>query len=95
MSASSESMSTAQVTLTADLHARPAAQVVRIVAAHEAGVWLRVGDRDADGRSVLALMGLGAVAGQDVTVRADGPQAAEALAAVTALLTAPAVESTH
>jgi phosphotransferase system HPr (HPr) family protein len=61
---------------------------------HQADVWLNVAGRDADGRSVLALMGLGATAGQGVTVRAEGPQATQALAAVTELLANLPVEAT-
>jgi phosphoenolpyruvate---glycerone phosphotransferase subunit DhaM len=94
MFTNSEAGESATVTLTADLHARPAAQVVRIVAEHEADVSLTVGGRDADARSVLALMGLGATTGQEVTVRAEGPQATQALAAVTELLADLPVEAT-
>jgi phosphotransferase system HPr (HPr) family protein len=94
MSTSSEASKSATVTLSADLHARPAAQIVRLVAEHQADVWLTAGGRDADGHSVLALMGLGATTGQGVTVRAEGPQATQALAAVTELLANLPVEAT-
>ena len=84
MSESSES-----VVLPADLHARPAGQVTRVATGFDARVWLTVPGRDeVDARSVLAVMGLGAVAGQTVTVRAEGPQAAEAAAAVSSVLLA-------
>jgi phosphotransferase system HPr (HPr) family protein len=81
------------VVLTADLHARPAGQVTRAATGVDARVWLSVGGRDeVVARSVLAVMGLGAVAGQTVLVRGEGPQAAEAVAAVvTVLRTAEAV----
>jgi len=62
------------------LHARPAALVARAMAALDARVTVRFGDAKADGRSVLALMGLGARGGDEVRVSATGPQAAEALA---------------
>jgi phosphotransferase system HPr (HPr) family protein len=85
MSASCE----ATVVLPVDLHARPAGQVTRAAAAHEASVWLSTGDRpEADARSVLAVMGLGAVAGQSVRVRAEGPDARDAVQAVVSVLTA-------
>jgi phosphotransferase system HPr (HPr) family protein len=73
--------------LVADLHARPAGQVTRAATGVDARVWLSVDDRDeVDARSVLAVMGLGAVAGQKVLVRGEGPQAAEAVAAVVTVL---------
>jgi phosphocarrier protein HPr len=79
--------------LVADLHARPAGQVTRAATGVDARVWLSVEGRDeVDARSVLAVMGLGAVTGQTVLVRGEGPQAAEAVAAVASVLrTAEAV----
>jgi phosphotransferase system HPr (HPr) family protein len=85
MSASSE----ASVVLRADLHARPAGQVTRAAATHDATVWLACGTRaEVDARSVLAVMGMGAVAGETVRVRAEGPEALPAVAAVVAVLAA-------
>ncbi|MGK3206515.1 dihydroxyacetone kinase phosphoryl donor subunit DhaM [Amycolatopsis sp. MEPSY49] len=61
------------------LHARPAAVLVRALSAFEAEVTVRLGDQEADGHSVLALMSLGARQGDRIRVRARGPQAAAAL----------------
>jgi phosphotransferase system HPr (HPr) family protein len=90
MSASAEAApgTTARVVLTADLHARPAGQLARVVAAYSAAVQLTVDDRTADCRSVLAVMGLGATAGESVTVWAHGDDAASAAAAVVEVLSA-------
>ncbi|WP_407342306.1 dihydroxyacetone kinase phosphoryl donor subunit DhaM [Pengzhenrongella phosphoraccumulans] len=60
------------------LHARPAAQLARTAASFEAQVTVN----GIDGASVLALIGLGAVGGQEVVVTAAGPQARAALVAV-------------
>lgn len=60
------------------LHARPAAQLARTAAGFEAAVTVN----GVDAASVLALIGLGAVGGQIVTVTAAGPQARAALVAV-------------
>jgi phosphoenolpyruvate---glycerone phosphotransferase subunit DhaM len=60
------------------LHARPAAQLARSAARFEAAVTVN----GVDAASVLAVMGLGAVGGQTVTVTAAGPQASAALVAV-------------
>jgi phosphotransferase system HPr (HPr) family protein len=80
--------SEATVTLTGDLHARPAGALSMAAARFSAVVLLVVGDREANAKSVLAVMQLGACSGQDVTVRAAGADAAEAVAAVTEILTA-------
>jgi phosphoenolpyruvate---glycerone phosphotransferase subunit DhaM len=61
------------------LHARPAAVVARAMTSLDATVTVTFGESSADGRSVLALMALGARGGDEVTVTATGPQAQEAL----------------
>ena len=61
------------------LHARPAAMVARAMTQLDARVTVRFGEATADGRSVLALMALGARGGDEVHVSATGPQAGEAL----------------
>ena len=87
MSGSSEPTTEAYVVLPADLHARPAGQVTKAATSYDAQVWLAAPDRpEVDARSVLAVMGLGAVAGQAVRVRARGPQAVEAVSAVISVL---------
>jgi PTS hybrid protein len=78
---------TVRVTLTNDigLHARPAAMIARALTPLNARVTISFRETTADGRSVLALMALGAQGGDEVTVSATGPQAEEALAAVESL----------
>ncbi len=61
------------------LHARPAALLVRALSGFDAEVTVRLGDQEADGHSVLALMSLGARQGDRIRVRARGPQASAAL----------------
>ncbi|MFI5608987.1 dihydroxyacetone kinase phosphoryl donor subunit DhaM [Amycolatopsis sp. NPDC051903] len=68
------------------LHARPAAVLARSLASLDAEVTVRLGEQEADARSVLALMSLGARQGDRIAVRAYGSQAAEALAKVTELV---------
>jgi PTS hybrid protein len=64
------------------LHARPAALLARTLSEVDAQVTVRLGDASADGRSVLALMALGARKGDELVVSASGAQAAEALRTV-------------
>jgi phosphoenolpyruvate---glycerone phosphotransferase subunit DhaM len=78
----------AELELTNDigLHARPAALLVRSLAGLDAEVTVRLRDRRADARSVLAVMGLAAERGDRIEVSARGPQATEALSRISDLV---------
>lgn len=78
------------VTLQADLHARPAGKLSVAAAGFQSSIRLSVDGREADAKSVLGVMQLGASAGSTVTVRADGPDEAAAVESVTAILAAVA-----
>jgi PTS hybrid protein len=65
-----------------DLHARPAGQLVQTVARFDATVTVAFGDHAVDASGVLAIMGLGATAGSEITLRAAGADADEVLTAV-------------
>lgn len=68
------------------LHARPAAAVARLAATFEANVTIVAGQRSARADSPMALAGLGTCAGDQVQVRASGPQAEQAVAAISELV---------
>jgi phosphocarrier protein HPr len=74
------------ITLTGDLHARPAGALAVAAARFTATVSVSAGARTVDAKSVLSVMGLGATRGQEVTVVADGPDARDAVAAIIAIL---------
>ena len=74
------------ITLTGDLHARPAGALAVAAAKFSSAVSLTVGTSSADAKSVLGVMGLGATSGQHVTVSAAGPDAPEAVAALITIL---------
>jgi phosphocarrier protein HPr len=76
----------AAITLAGDLHARPAGSLAVAAAKFRSTVELAVGAGKADGRSVLGIMGLGAITGQQVTIRAAGPDAQEAVSAMIEIL---------
>ena len=76
----------ATITLAGDLHARPAGALAVAAAKFESVVELTTGASRADAKSVLAVMGLGASSGQQVTVRAAGPDAREAVEAMIGIL---------
>ena len=71
------------------LHARPAALFVKAAAEQPVPVTIGVGDGDpVDARSLLSVMGLGACRGDEVVLRADGPEAESALSALATVLSA-------
>jgi phosphocarrier protein HPr len=82
MPASSEQ----EITLTGDLHARPAGALAVAAGRFTSAVQVTVDGRSVDAKSVLSVMGLGATSGQHVTVSAAGPDAQEAVTALVAIL---------
>jgi phosphotransferase system HPr (HPr) family protein len=92
MPASSEPVPTVAeqiVVLPKHLHARPAGQVVQAAARYaDTTIELVADGRSADARSILAVMGLGAVAGSEVRVRAAGRDPVGATDTIVAILTA-------
>jgi phosphotransferase system HPr (HPr) family protein len=83
--ASSETL----VALPADvaLHARPAAQFVKTAMGFDATVHIGNGEREADAKSLLAVLALGATGGTTLRLRADGDDADAALAALADCIT--------
>ena len=61
------------------LHARPAAAFVQEANKYKCKICLKLGDRKADGKSILQVLSLGARQGQEVSVLADGEGEAEAV----------------
>jgi phosphocarrier protein HPr len=81
------------VVLPKHLHARPAGQVAQAAARHPATtIELIAGDRRANARSVLAVMGLGAVTGIQVQVVTTGPDADAVADEVVDILRTPETE---
>ena len=73
-------------TLAGDLHARPAGALSVAASRYPCSIQLSVDGRQADAKSVLAVMQLGASSGQRVTVRAAGPDADDAVATLIGIL---------
>ena len=66
----------------AGLHARPAAQFVRTASRFQSRITIHAGDRSADAKSLIALLGLTIRPQTQVTLAANGPDADAALAAL-------------
>jgi phosphocarrier protein HPr len=68
------------------LHARPAAKFVKAASRFSSRILIRENGREADAKSLIALLGLTIRPSSEITLSADGPDADEALAALTAEL---------
>lgn len=71
-----------------DLHARPAAQVVRTAAGYQSQITVALNGREADAKSLLAILALGARGGSPLRLTASGDDAVVALDALRACFTA-------
>jgi phosphocarrier protein len=70
------------------LHARAAARLVHTAARFKSDIKIRKGDEEVDGKSILGILLLAAGRGAVITVKADGPDAAEAVDAIEKLIDA-------
>jgi len=67
------------------LHARASAKLVQLVQGFKSTVWLVSKGREVNAQSIMGVMMLSAGIGTPLTVRADGPDEQQAIAAVVAL----------
>jgi phosphocarrier protein HPr len=82
MPASSDAERVVTLPAGVDLHARPAAQLVRMAVGFSAEIAVAVDGREANAKSLLAVIGLGATAGTPLRMTASGQDAAVALDAL-------------
>ncbi|MHB1863505.1 MAG: HPr family phosphocarrier protein [Gemmatimonadaceae bacterium] len=68
------------------LHARPAAQIVKLASRYRSDIVLIRDDLEVNGKSIMGVMMLAAERGAQLTLRAEGPDAEEALDALAALI---------
>lgn len=68
------------------IHARPAAQFVRIASRFQSDVTVEKDDERVDGKSIMGLMMLAVGCGAEISVSADGPDEVETLAALEELV---------
>jgi phosphotransferase system HPr (HPr) family protein len=69
------------------LHARPAGTFVRTAASFVATIEVHVNGRQANGKSILEILGLGADGGAELKISASGDDAAAAVAELAQLVT--------
>jgi phosphotransferase system HPr (HPr) family protein len=65
-----------------DLHARPAADFVRTAMGFAANIQVAAGEREADAKSLLSVLALGAKGGTELRLTASGDDAEAALDAL-------------
>ena len=68
------------------LHARPAAEFVKIASRFQCEVWVRKDEVEVSGKSIMGVMMLAAEYGSQLTIRADGTDAEAALEALRELI---------
>lgn len=68
------------------LHARPATFLVQLAGKYQCQIKVSIDGKEADGKSVIGLMTLGAGAGKQITVVADGPDEETAMEEISSFL---------
>jgi phosphocarrier protein len=68
------------------LHARPAAEFVKLASRFRSEIWVRREELEVNGKSIMGVMMLAAECGSAITIRAAGEDAALALDELAALV---------
>ena len=75
-----------QIVNKAGLHARPAAEIVKLAAKYRSDITVVREDLEVNGKSIMGVMMLAAECGSTLQLKAEGPDAAEALDALEKLI---------
>jgi phosphocarrier protein len=81
-----ETNSEVQIVNKYGLHARPAAELVKLANRFRSDVWIRKEDVEVSGKSIMGVMMLAAECGSVVEIRAHGDDSAEAVEALVQLI---------
>ena len=68
------------------LHARPAAEIVKLAAKYKADILLVRDDLEVNGKSIMGVMMLAAEYGSSLVLRAEGPDETEAVGEIAKLI---------
>jgi phosphocarrier protein len=68
------------------IHARPAAEIVKLAAKYKSDITVTRDDLEVNGKSIMGVMMLAAECGATVQLKAEGPDADEALDALSHLI---------
>lgn len=83
---------TVRVTNPQGFHMRPVTAFSQLASRFQSTVTVRKGDKRANGKSPFDLLMLAAEAGSELTVEVSGPDAADALESLAAVLAAPSAD---
>ena len=75
-----------QIINKAGLHARPAAEIVKLAAKYASDITVVREDLEVNGKSIMGVMMIAAECGSTLQLKAEGPDAAEALDALERLI---------
>ena len=81
-----ESATEVQIVNKYGLHARPAAELVKLANRFASDVWIRKEDTEVSGKSIMGVMMLAAECGSTVAIRANGDDARDAVDALSELV---------
>ncbi|MGN0379198.1 MAG: HPr family phosphocarrier protein [Butyrivibrio sp.] len=76
------------INIATGLEARPVAILVQEASKFDSSVYIESGNKKVNAKSIMGMMTLGLVAGEDVTVVAEGPDEEEAIAEIERYLSA-------
>jgi phosphocarrier protein HPr len=76
----------ATIVNTEGLHARPAARIVRLASSFDSEIEICKDGVGVNGKSIMGVMMLAAECGSEVTIRANGPDAEQAVQALAELV---------
>jgi phosphocarrier protein len=76
---------TVQIVNRAGLHARPAAEIVKMAARYKSDITVMRDELEVNGKSIMGVMMLAAEFGSTLQLKAEGPDANEALEALASL----------
>lgn len=68
------------------LHARPAALFVQVASKFQSRIWVELGSKKVNAKSIMGVMSLSVSKGDEVVLIADGKDEKKAMAAITQLV---------
>jgi phosphocarrier protein len=75
-----------QIVNKAGLHARPAAEIVKLAAKYSSDITVSRDELEVNGKSIMGVMMLAAECGATLQLKAEGPDASEAIDALAKLI---------
>jgi phosphocarrier protein len=87
MSATCDAERTVTIANRHGLHARPAAEFVKLAGTFSSGIMVLKDDLEVNGKSIMGMMMLAAEFGTEITIRATGDDAASAVERLAELVT--------